>query len=98
MEYKILKVKSTDETKNIRCNFYNRGFCKAPDSMFDHPDEDCESHLMGNCCKNIMFNKRHRMICKYIDSESGCTRGSECMFLHNNRREKNQEILKLLPN
>ena len=45
--YKILKVKSTEETHTIKCNFFNRGFCKAgPACMFDHPELDCKVHML----------------------------------------------------
>ena len=92
-EYKILKFKYEGETSTIRCNFYNRGFCRAgPDCMFDHPEEDCKSHMMGNVCRDRKCCKRHRMICKYSNSESGCTQGSECMFLHKDMKE-NENIV-----
>ena len=50
-EYKILKVKSNEETNATKCNFFNRGYCNAgPECMFYHPKEDCEVHLLGDIC------------------------------------------------
>ena len=87
-EYKIVKVKSTEETNKIRCNFFNRGFCSAgSDCLFDHPEEDCEAHMVGNFCRDRKCRKRNRFPCKYRNSERGCTRGEECMFLHEKPRE-----------
>ena len=94
-EYKILQVKSNVETNSIRCNFYNGGFCRAgPDCLFDHPNEDSKSHMLGNVCRDRKCRKRHRNICKYSNSESGCVRGSECMFMHEGQKEKHNNVKK----
>jgi hypothetical protein len=83
--YKILKVKSNEETHKIRCNFFNRGFCKAGLAcLFYHPEEDCEVHMLGNICSDRACYKRHRTLCKYKDSKHGGLKGSKCMFLHKN--------------
>lgn len=88
-EYKILKVKTTEETQHVKCNFYNRGFCKAGQACaYDHPDEDCETHMVGNICKDKKCKKRHRTTCKYSESKIGCKRGSECMYLHKDPKEQ----------
>ena len=84
--YKILKVKTSEETSHIRCNFYNRGFCKAaPDCVF--PKEDCETHIVESLCKDKKCKKRLRKTCKYIENKSDCKRGSECMYLHGDPKE-----------
>ena len=94
-EYKILKVKSNVETNSIRCMFYNCGFCRAgPDCMFDHPNEDCKSRMLGNVCRDQKYIKRHRKICQYTNSESGCARGSEFMFIHEGQKEKENNVKK----
>ena len=63
--YKILKVKSNEETYKIRCNFFNRGVCKAGLAcLCDHPEEDCEVHMFGNICSDRACYKRHRTLCK----------------------------------
>ena len=88
-EYKMLKVKSTKETNQMRCNFFNRGYCKAgPECMFYHPKEDCEVHKLGNICIDRSCRKRHRTVCKYWDTSSVCLRGSDCMFMHRSSTEK----------
>lgn len=92
-QYKIFKVKSTEEAKKVRCNFYNRGYCKAgPECVFDHPKEDCENHRVGNFCRNRECTKRHRVICKYEGSNFGCVRGSECMFLHEDQKDGDDHV------
>ena len=58
--YKIIIVKSTGEPHNIRCNFFNRGFCNAGLAcLFDHPEEDCKVHMLGNICSDRACYKRH---------------------------------------
>ena len=55
---KILKVKTTEETHHIKCNFYNQGFCKAgQDCAYNHPNEDWETHMVGNICKDKVGEK-----------------------------------------
>ena len=80
--YKILKVKSTEETHKIRCNFFNRSFCREGLAcLFDLPEEDCKVHTLGNICSDRACYKRHRTLCKYKDSKHSCLKGSKCMLL-----------------
>ena len=44
--------------------------------------------MLGNICRDRLCEKRHRLICKYEDRNSGCTRGSDCMFWHKNELKK----------
>ena len=88
-EYKIVKVKSTEETIKTRCNFFNRGFCRSgSDCLFNHPKEDCKTHVEGKECTERKCRKRHRLQCKYFNSVRGCARGDGCMFLHKNKKRK----------
>ena len=51
--------------------------------------------MLGNVCGNRDSDKRYRLICKYWESNQGCTRGRECMFLHEDPKEKwNENHLK----
>ena len=94
-QYKIVKVKSAEETAKIRCNFFNRGYCKnGSECAFDHPREDCETQKVGNVCKDRVCSKRHRVICKYENSTGGCVRGKECMFLHIETNEDVNQVKK----
>ena len=94
-QYKIVKVKSIEETVRIRCNFFNRGYCKnGSECAFYHPKEDCETQKDGNVCKDRTCSKRHRVICKYEKNTSGCLRGRECMFLHNETNEDVNQVKK----
>ena len=57
-QYKILKVQTTDETGKTRCNFFNREYCKiGSQCVFDHPNEDCETHQMGEVCTDRACRK-----------------------------------------
>ena len=60
--------------------------------MFFHSTEDCEVHMLGNICSDSKCRKRHRLLCKYIKSKSGCKRGSECVYLHVDPKEKENSV------
>ena len=94
-EYKIVKVKSTEETIKTRCNFFNRGFCRSgSDCLFNHPKEDCKTDVERKICTERKCKKRHRLQCKYFNSERGCARGDGCIFLHKNIRESGNIVKK----
>jgi hypothetical protein len=58
-EYKIVKVKSTEETIKTRCNFFNRGFCRSgSECLFNHPKEDCKTHVERKICTERKCKKK----------------------------------------
>ena len=67
----------TTMTKERKCRFYNRGYCKNKDSCKDyHPDSDCPSNCTEYECRN-----RHRQMCRY---KNDCYHNYEgkCEYLH----------------
>ena len=85
-----IEVKAKDSTSNIRCRYFNKGYCKnIPDCYFDHTNEDCEQYIASGKCKDISCIKRHRKICKYWESKDGCYRGRDCEYLHEDFGERN---------
>ena len=82
-QYRLFKFNDKEIQSKIKCKYVNKGFCKEGfQCVFYHPKEDCESHLGGIPCKNKECLKRHRHICKYWDSKRGCSRRSQCSYLH----------------
>ena len=76
--------KDSNEPKvGIRCNFYNRGFCRQGSSCeFEHPTKLCEQYLNDGECSRRDCNGRHTYRCRYFQSQQGCYRGISCEFLH----------------
>ena len=86
--YKVLKDIPRKKRSNFKCKFFNRGFCQVGlDCLFDHPMDDCETHMKGGHCKNKECPKRHRHIWKHWDSKSGCFRKSHCSYLHKDPKQ-----------
>ena len=81
------------ERKSTRkCRYYNKGYCKLGTSCgFGHLDIDCKHHLAGEECRERGCQKRHRKLCRYWKSKSGCFRGSKCQFLHEELEETTTE-------
>ena len=47
-QYRLLKFNSHGVKSKPTCRYYNRGFCKVgQDCAFNHPKEDCETHMRG---------------------------------------------------
>ena len=87
MFIKMGKMLENTETKlsNIKCSFYNRGFCKMGNQcVFVHPLRVCSRVLEGNKCMNVRCGDRHPYKCKNFESERGCSWGSECEYVHAN--------------
>ena len=43
--------------------------------------------MKGKRCEDKECSKRHRHICKYWDSQTGCSRKSKCSYLHEDPKE-----------
>ena len=66
-----------------RCKWWNRGFCRDKvKCSFRHPIGDCQDHLQGGCTTRGCITLRHRKVCKFLKTETGCLRGEECEYLH----------------
>ena len=77
--------KALEPKVGIRCNFYNRGFCRKGSTCdFEHPTKMCEQYTKEGDCSRRHCNDRHIYKCKYFQSQQGCFRGSSCEYLHVN--------------
>jgi hypothetical protein len=67
----MIDYKRAQEPKvNIRCNFFNRGFCqKGRHCDFEHPVKVCEEYKREGECSRRHCKDRHLYRCKYFWSE-----------------------------
>ena len=71
------------ERKKKRCRYFNRGFCRYFDKCrFGHPIDICKDYLRDDKCERKECCDRHPKRCKWDNSDRGCRRGSECLYLH----------------
>ena len=67
----------------VRCNFYNRGFCREGSLCdFEHPAKLCEQYTQDGICSRRHCKDRHTYKCKYFLSQHGCFRGGSCEYFH----------------
>ena len=86
--------KAQEPKVKIRCNFYNRGFCRKGSTCdFEHPVKLCEQYKLEGECTRSICKDRHIYKCKYFQSQKGCFRGSSCEFLHANVGVNDEEDL-----
>ena len=74
------KKQETDKTriKNLKCPYYDRGFCKFGVECFNkHPDKVCESQN----CSGEECDKRHPNPCKF-GTRCKYNRTKVCSYLH----------------
>ena len=90
MATKAMKGVLSSKTINMkRCKWYNRGYCREGTRCpYSHPLGDCQQHLQQERCTSQGCNMRHRRRCKYWESSTGCFRGEQCQYLHQNSFEK----------
>ena len=66
-----------------KCRYYNRGYCKYKfKCRYSHPEKVCEEYLKSMKCENTECGDRHPKVCKWMDTNIGCKRQSECDYLH----------------
>ena len=83
----MLLKKTTSEVGVVRnakkCRYFNRGYCKYKHKCkYLHPKEMCREYLVSGTCGNVECCKRLPRVCKWIESNEGCKRNSECDYLH----------------
>ena len=79
------KDTKVENRKTKKCKYFNRGYCKHKSKCrFIHPEQICEEYLEKYKCERKECSWRHPIICKWLSSRSGCTRGSDCTYLHVN--------------
>ena len=79
-KYEENHTKSSKHT-NI-CNFWNKGFCKEKNTcMYEHPKDDCYTHIKHGKCSDTSCRNRHRDVCKYWE-KGWCKRKDQCTYLH----------------
>ena len=87
------ECETTKRRSQIKCRYWNRGYCKEGDSCnFKHLEEDCESFLKNRKCEDMKCYKRHRTYCRYFRTEEGCYRKASCQYLHVEPHMKNKQI------
>ena len=66
-----------------KCRYFNRGFCKYKTKCrFFHPRENCPEYMKTYKCEVKDCQLRHPKQCKWLSTDAGCKRGSECSYLH----------------
>ena len=82
-ESEMFKMKRIQTKKNIRCKFYNRGYCREEaECEFAHNFEKCQQFLKtGVCSERTSCQKRHPRRCRYWQ-EGNCWRGLSCVYQH----------------
>ena len=81
----------------IRCLYWNRGFCKKGDKCgFYHAKEDCEEYSRTGKCEDRGCQSRHRKQCRYFSTQEGCYRRESCQidncqYQHGTRRTQYQD-------
>ena len=77
----VVKDKEVKVAK--RCKWWNRGFCRERDRCsYNHQIGDCQKHLNGGCTQRGCTTLRHRKLCRYFKTSSGCHRKESCQYLH----------------
>ena len=80
------KDKTSDKAiiiKRKKCRYFNRGYCKYKDKCrYMHPKNICTEYLQSMKCETRDCLGRHPKTCKWWSKQDGCTRGSECGYLH----------------
>ena len=82
------------EEENVPCKYWDTGFCKQRSCPNIHTKEDCETHILGEVCREKSCKKRHRKTCRYW-YQGRCVRKEECTYLHQETwksRYKNKRI------
>ena len=96
MDACVVEEKDNEKLKemfNVRCKWWNRGFCKEREKCsYDHPDDDCPDHLQDGGCSNKKCRLRHRKDCRYFGTSQGCHRGEQCQYFHKILSMDNSEV------
>ena len=80
------------EKKRKRCRYFNRGFCKYLNKCrFVHPLDICGDYLRDDKCERRECCDRHPKRCKWDNSDKGCRRGNECLYLHTTINETEED-------
>ena len=69
------------------CKHWNKGFCNQRENcLYEHIQDDCETHKRCEDCHNKDCKKRHRKTCRDWLRE-GCRRQRNCAYLHQDTKE-----------
>ena len=72
-----------NEKKMKICRYFNRGYCKYKNKCrFVHSQNICEEYLKNEKCGAKVCTDRHPKKCRWIKTNVGCRRVSECEYLH----------------
>ena len=86
LEEKIVEIESNKKQekvrKQVRCKFFNTGFCKKNVLCpFQHPETICQRYLeFGKCHSFRTCPNRHPRECRYW-KRGECFRGDGCLYL-----------------
>ena len=97
---KNLKDASKDNTsdeviqsKKRKCRYFNRGYCKYKDKCrYMHSKNICTQYLQSMKCDKKDCDGRHPKTCKWLRTQGGCKRGSDCGYLHNMCGEETEKF------
>lgn len=103
-EAKYLSIKPKDcketepnETPVIICKYNSKGFCKRGQlCRYFHSNVDCKDFTETGSCSKLACTNRHREDCYFYMSRRGCSRSSNCGFLHKDKGREG-EVSKRLP-
>jgi hypothetical protein len=93
MEAGNINEKENKKKENeIRCKFFNKGFCKRGKTCdFQHPEQNCKKNCEGKeCDKGSLCKSRHPLRCKFWQ-DGECFRGKNCLYLHIDNLKDTQE-------
>ena len=86
----VPREKSSGRRK--RCRYYNRGYCKyVSKCRYFHPEGICEDYEKHQKCERKECWERHPRRCKWEQSDGGCKRNLECVYLHASQTNKEVE-------
>ena len=78
--------------KHLNCRYCNKGFgTEEARCLLIHQTEDGKTHLNNRKCEDKTCQGRHRILCRYYNTTSGCFRGESCQYLplHRNKVKEN---------
>ena len=91
----LKRFETKQKKKQLKCRYYNRGFCKAGEGCsFIHPNDVCQEYtLSGTCSSGRGCWKRHPNKCKYW-LRGNCWREDTCAYLHieETRDDENENV------
>ena len=78
---KEVAEKKVIKKKRRKCRYFDRGYYKyAEKCRFIHPVQNCRLYFEGMQCDRKTCEMRHPKVCKWMESEFGCT-SEDCIYI-----------------